>query len=226
MVHSRDYPTSNVFDALVRSGYHVSERPCARSAEVASALQPQLIVAAISPTSPSDLQCLRDLSRACEAFILLLGPSREGMAQGLLAGADATLFDDDDPEALAAQFGAVLRRTAQQKAAAAPRALGGGGSPLAIDVAAHMAHFHGEPLHLAPMEFSILLYLAQHEGAVCYAGQILESIAGTHESDRRARELLKSHIFRLRRELRRVSPEEDLIVNVHGVGYRLVGSNG
>jgi DNA-binding response OmpR family regulator len=105
------------------------------------------------------------------------------------------------------------------------RAAGGCGSerlevgPLAIDVRAHAVSLHGRPLPLRRLEYELLLHLAREPERVFAKRELLRAVWGypTSVSTR----TLDSHSSRLRRKLRAEGGER-WVVNVRGVGYRLI----
>lgn len=220
VVERRDYPAADVLEALVAAGYHVVQRQWAGTVQLAEEMRPQLIVAAISPNRAADLEVVRELARSCDAFVLLLADARSGYAGGLLAGASACLADADGREAFAAQVAAVLRRATGSHGDDAPSMLYVAG-PLTVDTSAHRVEYHGQPVHLSPIEFGILAQLAKRQGTMCPAARIVEEVFPAERGDVPPSARLRSHILRIRRQLRAVAPNEDLITNVRGIGYRL-----
>ncbi len=90
---------------------------------------------------------------------------------------------------------------------------------LAIDRDAHVATLHGCPLRLRRLEYELLAHLAREPGSVFAKGELLRAVWGypTSVSTR----TLDSHASRLRRKLREQG-DEQWVVNVRGVGYRLI----
>ena len=220
VVSRREYPEVDVFQALASSGYQVIERPWPGSVNLAAELHPGLVVVVANPDRAVDLEVIRELSKACDAFIVLLAPGSDSLALGLLAGAHAVLPDDAGAELLAAQFAAAQRAPgAAQGAPGADAPVIAG--PLVIEARAHRARYFGVELQLSPAEFGILLYLAEHQNTLCASNQIVAAVAGEKLSGKRAIAVLKTQILRIRNELRRVAPGHELIRNVYGVGYRL-----
>ena len=220
IVERREYPTKDVLDGLVANGYHVLERQWAGSVDLAAELRPALIVAVVSPARAADLEVVRELAQSCDAFVVLLSDQREGIAAGLLAGAQACVCDSDGPGVFAAQFGSALRGREHGRPEAQPVTVEVAG-PLAIDVAAHRAAYFSKPLHLSSLEYAILLYLVQHRGTMCRSSRMVAALMGEEQSDSVAGARLRSHILRIRRQLRAIAPGVDLISNVRGMGYRL-----
>jgi len=82
--------------------------------------------------------------------------------------------------------------------------------------------FHGRPLRLTPLQFTLLSVLALQPGRVFSPGELLENVWGYEADDAAGRELLKVHIRRLRQKMRAISPEgADYIQSIRGFGYRL-----
>jgi DNA-binding response OmpR family regulator len=90
---------------------------------------------------------------------------------------------------------------------------------LAIDLHAHAATLHGRPLRLRRLEYELLVHLAHEPRRVFPKGELLCAVWGypTPVCTR----TLDSHSSRLRRKLR-AEGEERWVINVRGVGYRLI----
>jgi DNA-binding response OmpR family regulator len=91
--------------------------------------------------------------------------------------------------------------------------------PLAIDLHAHAVNLHGQPLRLRRLEYELLAHLAAEPRRVFAKQELLRAVWGypVPVSTR----TLDSHSSRLRRKLR-AEGEEQWVVNVRGVGYRLI----
>jgi DNA-binding response OmpR family regulator len=91
--------------------------------------------------------------------------------------------------------------------------------PLAIDARARAASLHGRPLPLPRLEYELLLHLAREPERVFTKQELLRAVWGylTPVCTR----TLDSHSSRLRRKLR-ARGGELWVVNVRGVGYRLI----
>ncbi len=91
--------------------------------------------------------------------------------------------------------------------------------PLAIDPRAHTVSLHGRPLLLRRLEYELLLHLAREPERVFAKQELLRAVWGYPTSV--CTRTLDSHSSRLRRKLRAESGER-WVVNVRGVGYRLI----
>ena len=88
-----------------------------------------------------------------------------------------------------------------------------------IDLPARVVTVRGEPVHLAGKEFELLAALAVEPTRVFTKDELLRDVWG-YRSFTRTR-TLDSHVSRLRQKLER-SEDDRFVVNVWGVGYKLV----
>ncbi|MGH2853283.1 MAG: response regulator transcription factor [Solirubrobacteraceae bacterium] len=91
--------------------------------------------------------------------------------------------------------------------------------PLQIDARAHAVALHGRLLQLRRLEYELLLHLAREPHRVFAKQELMRAVWGypTSVSTR----TLDSHSSRLRRKLGAAGPGR-WVVNVRGVGYRLI----
>lgn len=83
-----------------------------------------------------------------------------------------------------------------------------------VTLATHMVFLHGEPVHLAKMEYRLLCYLLQYQGRVLSRQQILSEV-WNFPSDLKTR-TVDIHICNLRKKL-----GLDDLKTVVGIGYKL-----
>ncbi len=117
-------------------------------------------------------------------------------------------------EELLARIRAILRRTALPAAGLRHEA-----GDLVVDRATRSVEVRGEAIHLAGKEFELLWRLAADPHRVFTKEELLRDIWGFRSRCRTR--TLDSHVSRLRRKLDR-SPEDNFVVNVWGVGYKLL----
>jgi DNA-binding response OmpR family regulator len=153
---------------------------------------------------PTDLPVIVVSSRAGELDLL----------RAFEAGADDFLVE---PVAryleLRARVRAVLRRA--ERPCSRTERIGA----LVIEHGARAVSVHGYPVRLRRLEYELLLHLARDPGRVFAKQELMRAVWGyaTPGSTR----TLDSHASRLRRKLNADS-EECWVVNVRGVGYRLI----
>jgi DNA-binding response OmpR family regulator len=215
---------------LAADGYHVR---LGRTAEHARALArahlPRIVLLGELDTPRSALELLLEirgggvLARgaahtpwpvALPVIVISHHAAEPDLLRAFDAGADDFLARPPGYLELRARLRALLLRTA-----------GGGEArqvdvgPLAIDLDAHEASLHGHPLPLRRLEYELLVHLAREPQRVFAKGELLRTVWGypIPVSTR----TLDSHSSRLRRKLR-AEGEERWVINVRGVGYRLI----
>lgn len=163
----------------------------------------------------------RQVARLRRAPLLLaIAPNPSQAAAALHAGATVCLTHPVDPSWLAAQLAALLRLSRVQEAISPANAsviVRG----LKIDPGRCEASIEGWPVALTPTEFRILACLARSPGLVVSSHDLVEEALGLHLPEREAMELLKVHVYRLRRKLSQRGADPWVMRNVRGFGYML-----
>lgn len=223
VTHTREYRSSDVLPALARNGFTTTERPHDRETErLLAQFDPDLVILAIDPRQDQDLQLIRSVSRTCHAALMVLapGPHPYGLAQALEAGADVCLRDTDGPDLLMAQLSSLARKrqpvqtTEEGPAQVTVR-------DLVLDFDRCQASREEEVIPLTPTEFKILAYLARNAGKVVSPVEILRAVQDYTYSERKAQEIVKVYIRRIRRKVELDPSEPSYIINVRGFGYML-----
>lgn len=93
---------------------------------------------------------------------------------------------------------------------------------LIINRATYEVRHRGELLSLTPTEYRVLLTLAERSGAVVDYLTLVKDALEYAAEPWEAKELIKRHIFTLRQKMETRPERPQLILNVRGVGYRLV----
>lgn len=93
--------------------------------------------------------------------------------------------------------------------------------PLTVHTGRYQISIEDKPIDLTPTEFDLLLYLAAHRGRVVPCHELVREVRGYAVDEAEAREVIRPHVSNLRRKLKDAGQEDDLIVNVRGIGYRL-----
>jgi DNA-binding response OmpR family regulator len=146
-------------------------------------------------------------------MVLSARSAQADMLRAFEAGADDFLLRSSGYLELRARLRALLRRAAGQQERE-PLYIGA----LMIDPAAHTASLHGKRLELRRLEYELLLYLARKPNRVFRKHELLKDVWGYNSSC--PTRTLDSHASRLRSKLSVAG--EHWIINVRGVGYRLV----
>jgi DNA-binding response OmpR family regulator len=155
-------------------------------------------------------------SRIDPATPLVLLTGRDGeldRVRGFERGADDYICKPFSYPELRGRIAALLRRARQRRRGGRLRV-----GALEIDPAARTTHLRGAPVDLSQKEFALLRMLAAEPVRVFTKDELLRQIWGfRHMGTTRT---LDSHACRLRRKLG--VHGDRFVVNVWGVGYRLV----
>ena len=129
---------------------------------------------------------------------------------GLELGADDYICKPFSPREVVARVKTVLRRTREGQSV---RAQG-----LILDENRYRATLYGQELELTAIEFKLLHFLMANPGFIYNRQQLMDKIYPDERivSDR----TIDSHIKKLRKKIAAVSPGEEFIHSVYGVGYK------
>ncbi len=129
---------------------------------------------------------------------------------GLELGADDYVCKPFSPREVIARIKAVLRRSGSGTTIQA--------KGLVLDESRYRAELHGRDLELTGVEFRLLSFLAANPGRIYSRGQLMERIY----SDERivSERTIDSHVKKLRHKITEITPHEELIQSVYGVGYK------
>lgn len=220
---------SPLVEQLVADGYHVRLGRTAEHARVLAHTEPLQIVLLGELDMPrSALELLLEIRGdgllahgdgrrwpvALPVIVISHHAEESDLLRAFDAGADDFLAGPPRYLELRARLRALLLR-----------AVGGRGArrvevgPLAIDLDARAVSLHGRALRLRRLEYELLVHLAHEPQRVFAKGELLRAVWGYPIPV--ATRTLDSHSSRLRRKLR-AEGDEQWVVNVRGVGYRLI----
>jgi DNA-binding response OmpR family regulator len=219
---------------LVDHGYQVCTAADGRAAvELARQERPDALVLDVMLPGLDGFEVCRILRREMSAPILML-TARSGEVDkivGLEVGADDCVTKPFSMREFLARLNALLRRVRLiRKDLAAERAGVGlvatpGGTlafgDLAIDQARREVVYRGEPLHLKPKEYDLLVCLAHGRGSALSRDVILDQVWGG-EYDGAGR-TVDVHVRWLRGKIEADPTHPTRILTVRGVGYRFEG---
>jgi DNA-binding response OmpR family regulator len=148
------------------------------------------------------------------SLLVLTGRNTElDRLRGFERGCDDFVTKPFSYAELRARIEALLRRSRRRPGSGRLRV-----GPLDLDTSARQVWLRGEPVHLSKKEYALVRALAAEPTRVFTREELLRTVWGFRAIG--ATRTLDSHASRLRRKL---SVHGDrLIVNVWGVGYRLV----
>ncbi|MEX2516742.1 MAG: response regulator [Gammaproteobacteria bacterium] len=201
-------------DYLTRSGYDVS---CLHdgTAVVGSVREstPDLLLLDLMLPGRDGLEICRELRTFTEIPIIMITARVEEIDRllGLELGADDYICKPFSPREVVARVKAVLRR---QTTAADTES-----EPLLqLDANSFRLRIADKSLDLTQVEYQLCAALFSQPGRIFSRDQLMDRIYsdGRVVSDR----TIDSHIKKLRKKLRKLLPEQELIHSVYGAGYR------
>ncbi len=90
-----------------------------------------------------------------------------------------------------------------------------------VDVRRRMIYVDDRPLELSPTEFDLLAYLVREMPRVVSPQELIREVHGHESEPWEARDIVRSHIYHIRRKVRESTGYDDLIRTVRGVGYTI-----
>jgi two-component system alkaline phosphatase synthesis response regulator PhoP len=223
--------------ALEMEGYQVLAAADGQEAlRVLERVTPDLIVADIMMPRMNGYELYeathQDERWVSVPFIFLTAKTeKEDIRLGKEMGADDYLVKPVEREDLMAAIRGKLKRVTELKEAARVEqegeSLASKGTlktgDLFIDLDRHIVTIRGETVHLTPTEFELLVCLADNVDFVVSCKELVERVHEYHCNDEsEAREIIRPHVKNLRHK---IEPDPDrftYVVNVRGVGYKLV----
>jgi DNA-binding response OmpR family regulator len=207
---------------LEQAGYRIS---LAGSAEDALALaqrdRPDLILLDMGLPGMDGLEALKQFKQQADVPVIFVTARRRELDTilGLELGADDYITKPFNPDVLLARVKAVLRRSAAPVAASAgPEPIVAG--DVVIDPAAHTVIVAGRLVELTGREFALLHALALEAGKVLSVDDLIARVWGAEFSGES--QVVYVHIRWLREKIEDDPNAPTRIVNVRGVGYKLV----
>jgi DNA-binding response OmpR family regulator len=206
---------------LEQAGYRAST---AVSAEDALALarrdRPDLILLDVGLPGMDGLEALRHFQQEDDIPVIFVTARRRELDTilGLELGADGYITKPFNPDILLAHVKAVLRRSARQGAAPESEALVVG--DMTVDPAAHQVTVNGRAVDLTAREFALLHTLALDPGHVISVDEIITRAWGAEFLGEP--QVVYVHIRWLREKIEDDPNNPQRILNVRGVGYKLM----
>ena len=205
-------------DYLKAAGYEtVTASNGAQGLSLARREKPDLIVLDLMMHEMDGLDDTREIRRESDVPIIMLTARVEETDKliGLELGADDYITKPFSPRELVARVRVVLRRASGDSSAEIIRV-----ENVCLDRTHYTVQIKKREVTLTPTEFEIMATLMSQPGRIFSRSQLLNAAHGVaFESYERA---IDSHIRNLRHKL---EPDE-LIITVHGVGYKFYAEPG
>lgn len=209
-----------ISDRLVAEGFTVIQAYDGPGAVAAHAEHsPDLVVLDVMLPGFDGLEVCRRIqaSRPVPVLMVTARDDETDLLVGLGVGADDYVTKPFRMREVVARIRALLRRVERAQALAATPVPVLEVADLCIDRSRRQVRLGDDPVHLTPLEFDLLVALAEAPGAVCPREQLMQEVWGW--ADAAGTRTLDSHVKSLRAK---IGPER--IRTVHGVGYALAVS--
>ena len=186
-----------------------------RVINVVKELKPALILLDLMLPGKDGMTICKELRSFSNIPIIMVTARVEEIDRllGLELGADDYICKPFSPREVVARVKTVLRRSDPKVSFSAD---------IGLDESTYKASIKGETLELTAVEFEMLKILLSEPGRIFSRNQLMDRIYQDHRivSDR----TIDSHIKKLRKKIAGVSPDQEYIHSVYGVGYKYENS--
>jgi two-component system response regulator MtrA len=175
--------------------------------------EPDLVLLDVMLPGKDGIAVCREIRNIAGTPIIMLTAKTEttDIVLGLEAGADDYIVKPFEPSVLTARIKARLRPISSLEDSVSI-------GPLTLDVVGHQVLKNGKQISLTPLEFNLLLTLAQKPKQVFTREMLLEKVWGYHyKADTR---LVNVHVQRLRSKIEEDPDNPKIVTTVRGIGYR------
>jgi two-component system, OmpR family, response regulator RegX3 len=218
LVEDEESITTPLAEALGREGFDTQiAGTVAESLELASRVEPDLVLLDVMLPDGSGYDVCRELRRHSQVPIIMLTARGEEADRivGLELGADDYVVKPFSAREVVARIRAVLRRTESTgQPEEKPIEIG----EVRLDPAKREVTKDGQALELSRKEFELLRLLMQNAGSVVTREQAFEEVWDTNWFG--STKTLDVHVSGLRRKLGDDSSEPRFLHTVRGVGFR------
>jgi len=207
---------------LVQAGFRASTAESAEDAiPLAQRDPPDLILLDIGLPGMDGLDALKVFQDEMDIPVIFLTARRRELDTilGLELGADDYITKPFNPDILIAHIKAVLRRTSKETVSRDSGSTVQVGD-IVIDPAAHSVEIAGDHIELTAREFALLHALALEPGVVISVDDLLTRVWGAEFIGEP--QVVYVHIRWLREKIEDDPQHPQRILNVRGVGYKLV----
>jgi DNA-binding response OmpR family regulator len=211
-----EQPIAEAVAARLRSeGYNVEIAADGPSGiDVCDRVRPDLVVLDLMLPGLDGIEVCKRIQheRPVPVLMLTARDSESDLLVGLAVGADDYMTKPFSMRELIARVHALLRRAERTTDATLPPVVRVG--DVELDATTRRVRVDGEPVHLTPIEFDLVHYLAARPGRVSTREELLAQVWG-YDVPSGAR-TVDSHIRTIRRKL-----GSEVVRTVHGVGYAI-----
>lgn len=205
---------------LSQEGYHILKAYDGLQAiEIMKKEEVHLILLDIMMPNLDGIRATRKIRETSSVPIIMLSAKSEDVDKilGLNIGADDYITKPFNPLELIARVKSAYRRYTKYNEKSEENIIYING--LEIDQDKHICRLYETQIELTPMEFDILLYLAQKRGNVVSSEELFEKV--WKEKYLENNNTVMVHIRRIREKLKENTKNPKFIKTVWGVGYKI-----
>ena len=181
---------------------------------------PDLVLLDLGLPDMDGIDILKQMKKWSDCSVIVVSSRKmdKDKIQALDAGADDYVTKPFSTDELMARIRASLRR----------RKVSGGIYPyeakeLKIDFERRLIFLKGKQVHLTPMEYHIMEYIAMNSGRVITYRMLLEKIWGPYASENN--KILRVNMANIRRKIEANPANPEYLITEAGVGYRMMESD-
>ena len=177
---------------------------------------PDIILLDIMLPGMDGMEVCRGIRTFSQVPILMITSRVEEIDRvlGLELGADDYICKPFSPREVVARVKATLRRTQPSEAGKTLHA-----GPIELDEETRRVFIRGQELKLTPIEFGLLKVLLNRPDRVFPRNELISHVQG-YEFEGYDR-TIDTHIKNLRKKIAVILADEEIILSVYGVGYKL-----
>lgn len=208
---------------LTAHGYHVLNSYCGRDGlSVISSRCPDVILLDLGLPDMDGMDIIRQVRAWSNSPIIVISARtlEQEKVAALDNGADDYITKPFGTSELLARIRTSLRHSNKLNPDGALYHRPYQALDLSIDFEKHLVLLRGEPLHLTPIEYRIVTYLAQNSGKVLTYSAIMHNVWGPFIDD--DNKILRVNMANIRRKLEENPGEPAYIFTEIGVGYRMI----
>jgi two-component system KDP operon response regulator KdpE len=181
-------------------------------------MNPDIVLLDLMMPEMDGWETLRYIREMADVPVIILSAvgAKEDVVRALQVGVDDYLTKPFFNAEVIARIRAVLRRMAK------PHEINRYVFPnikLSIDLTSQEVSYQGKNIHLTPKEFSVLSALAGQAPSIVGYVKISEAVWG--EDSDEAHKRTKYLIYLLRRKFDAIQPDNNIILNIDRLGYKL-----
>lgn len=181
--------------------------------------QPALVLLDVLLPGTDGFKLCKSIRALSQAPIIMVTAKVEenDRLEGFDLGADDYICKPFSPRELVYRVKAILNRTPNITAPPGDA----NNCPLHLDKKTFKATFASVDLEVTPVEFKLLTTLSDQMGRIFSRDELLDHVYPGHRivNDR----TIDSHIKNLRKKMKAIAPDIELIQSVYGVGYKIEG---